>query len=280
MSTTTIDINKEFSEIETMYSDTVGEKDTFGCLAMGEFGSGKTRFVTTAPMPAIVYMFDPKGAAVLRKYRQEKRILVVPLWNDNSQKPFIWKKFKAMIDRHVEEGFLRNFATVSIDSFTYLSEAVTHEVAAHIGPEADVKVRKDRPRNNPFEGDYRIIYQEVIDTIKKISGEPVNLILTAHLDTIENAISGEITKDIKAYKGLRALLPPMFTEKYVFRERRKGSDTEYYIMTQPRGMYRASTQLGGDGVFEAEEVPDLKALMSKVDLDTSDIGDGRYRSGE
>lgn len=274
----TLEVTKTVEELEQLYDDTIG-KDTFGCLIMGERGMGKTTMIGTAPKPILVYMFDPKGSQVLTPLIKEKKCLVIPLWGDKSQEPTKWREFKSFVTEHVETGFLKKFATVAVDSTTFLLEALTHHVSSTAHTLGLEKAIKPRPRNIPFQGDYRIIYQEVIDTIQDFSTQPINLIYTAHLEPEKNELTGDITMDISAYKKLRSFMPAMFTEKYVIRTKplQTGKDgkkfSPRFIMTQPSGMYNASTQFEN---MDYEEKPDIKYLMEKAGLDNSDLGNGRY----
>lgn len=256
--------NKEHTEILSMYKEAVGEHDTFGCLIAGDAGSGKTAMLGTAPTPTLVYMFDPKGYLTLRDLFKEGKCLIVPLWTDQSQSPTEWGKFRKLVKSHIESGFIKDsFASVGVDSLTWALEACANyigDAAENFGME---KSRTPRPRNMPFMGDYRLIYQEITDVIKQLSGLPVNLMFTGHLEVVKNKEGVPIGRELSVFRKLKDLIPPMFTEKYSLRIKQG----VYELLTEQTGSYTiASTQLGKGGLLKAIEKPSIKYLMEKVGM--------------
>lgn len=266
----TLKFYKEREEILSMYKSNVGS-DTFGCLIAGDAGVGKTTMIGTAPEPILVYMFDPKGYMVLREKFLEGRVLIVPLWKDQSQSPTEWKKFRELSNHHIRSGFIEStFATVAVDSLTWCLEAATNYVA-DMAPDLGIeKSRTERVRNIPFMGDYRIIYQEILDKIKLFSSLPINLIFTAHMETMVNKEGTIVGRDLSVFKKLKDLIPPMFTEKYVLTTTPSGGGyAKRELLTQPKGSYRiGSTQFGNK--LDPKEEPNIKHLMEKVGLTSND----------
>lgn len=226
-------------EVQDMYTDVTGDS-TFGALISAVQGMGKTTMIGTAPYPILVYMFDPKGYIVLKKQIDEGKVLVVPLWGEQSQNPTKWKQFIQLSDKHMDTGFINKFATVAVDSLTYALEALTNFTAT----EMQVATNKTRLKNLPHLGDYRVIYQHIMDRINRFSEHPVNLIFTSHLEMVMDETTKEIKAEILAYSKLRGLLPPMFTEKYYILADKPDATgiAKRYVITQPRNRYMASTQ--------------------------------------
>jgi hypothetical protein len=102
------------------------------------------------------------------------------------------------------------------------------------------------------------------------SAQECNFIATAHLVNQQDELTGEVIAELDTYKTLKSRVPILFTEKYVLQTKETSTGVERYLLTQPKGRYRASTQLGKDGIFDREEIPDLKLLMQKAGLDVSD----------
>ncbi|MFQ5788327.1 MAG: AAA family ATPase [Thermodesulfobacteriota bacterium] len=262
-----LEIKKSIEEIDGMYKENVGEEDTLGALVSGDPGVGKTTMITTAPKPILIYMFDPKGQIVVKRNLKKNEYRIVPLWKEQSQTPTEWKRFVELSEKHMELGLFNIFATVAIDSLTFALEACTNYVA-DFAPSLKMEASyTNRPRNLPFLGDYRIIYQEVLDRIKRFSGYPINLIVTSHLETSADELTGEIKANILAFKKLKGLIPPLFTEKYVI-VTKPGPDgfAKRILLTQPKGRYIASSQLG----LEPKEEPDFKMIMEKAGLSIAD----------
>lgn len=261
-----LDIQTSLAEIDEMYAN-AGADTTLGALISGEGGVGKTAMCCTAPKPILFYQFDPKGSIVIERRLKNTEKKIVPLWADQSQSPTEWKKFLDLTDKHMELGIFDLFATVVVDSLTFALEACTHYVA-NMAPKLKLeKNYTERPRNIPFIGDYRIIYQELMDRIKRFSAFNINLIFTSHIETEADEITGEIKSNILAYRKLKGLIPPMFTEKYVIVTKpRSGQIAERILLTQPRGRYMASSQLG----LDPEEKPDFREIMKKSGLNFKD----------
>ncbi len=259
-----LDIKASIEEINKMYKETVGPDDTLGALISGEPGVGKTTMAGTAPKPILFYMFDPKGYHVLRKKVDKGEVLIVPLWTDQSQAPTEWEKFDRMSTDHMDTGFIKQFSSVVIDSLSFALIADANYVAAVQAPAADMKGPKDRPRNIPFIGDYRFIYQNIMDKIQEFSAHPINLIMTSHITTEENELTKEIKVRLLAYGKLKNWIPPMFTEKYVLVTKpgvkNPDGSVKRMILTQPKGKYDASSQLG----LDPEEEPDFGIIMKKA----------------
>ncbi len=261
-----LEIKKSLDEIEKMYSSSVGE-DTLGALISGEPGVGKTSMICTAPKPILIYMFDPKGHMVVNRLLKKEERLIVPLWGEQSQNPTEWKKFVDLSNKHMESGLFKQVATVAVDSLTYALEACTNYVADMAPGLRMEKSYTERIRNIPFIGDYRLIYQEILDRIKLFSTHPINLIFTSHLEVEQDEITGEIRANILAFRKLKGLIPPLFTEKYVIITKPKvGGVAQRILLTQPRGRYMASSQLG----LDPEEVPDFREIMKKAGLNWKD----------
>lgn len=265
-----LDIKASIEEINKMYKETVGEDDTLGALISGDPGVGKTTMAGTAPKPILVYMFDPKGHLVLRPLIEKGEVLVVPLWMDQSQDPTIWEKFNEMSTDHMDSGFIKQFSTVVIDSLSFCLITVANYVAAIQAPAADMKGPKDRPRNIPFIGDYRFIYQNIMDKIQEFSSHPINLIMTSHVTTEENELTKEIKVKLLAYGKLKNWIPPMFTEKYMLitkpGEKNPDGSVKRMVLTQPKGKYECSSQLG----LPPEIEPDFRVIMKKAGFNVKD----------
>lgn len=259
MSDRLIEVKTSLAEIDEMYADAGG--NTLGCLISGDPGTGKTTLLGTAPKPILIYMFDPRGHIVLREKISKKEVVVVPLWNENSQSPSEWGKFSELTNKHCESGFIDRFATVGIDSLTFALEALTNFTAV----EMQGITKKTRVKNLLHMGDYRVVYQHILDKIKQLANHKIHLICTSHLETTQDEVSGKVTTHILAYKKLQGLLPALFTEKYavVTRPGSSGGVAKRVLLTQPEGRIQlASSQLGLEPVYDLK--PGVESLTNII----------------
>lgn len=256
MSRKDFDVRAELESINSMYKDS--GSDNFSALVMGEFGSGKTRLLKTAVKPVLVFSFDPKGTVVLKDDIEKGEVFVIPFWDERSDKPTEYKKFETLFEKYLKEGFFEKFGTVAIDSGTTFLQALSNYISMAQG-RTDGKLAIQ---------DYLVIYNTVQDIIKLISARKTNFIFTAHLQPEQSELTGEIKYEIATYKQLKTRIPILFTEKYVLMDVTRKDKVNRYLLTAPYKEYRASTQLGKDGLFETREEPDISKLMKKAGYST------------
>jgi len=240
----------------------------YSVLLTGEPGVGKTRLLGTSRLPLLVYSFDPKGVTVLHKvfpeFLKSGMIQYIPYWNEDYRAPSMYRKWERDWETHLSSGYLAQFGTVAIDSFTTWIEA-----SANAWLEEKNKTRKGGIIDHLAQGDYPGLYNLTRNMIKRTSACNVDFILTAHLEPEENKLTGEIRYVLACYKGLKTIIPPLFAEKWVMGKRATAEGAEYSILTNNKGLYSASTQIGA-GVFKREEEPDIKKLLENAGFSAKD----------
>ena len=237
------------------------QSDTnFTVLVSGLPGSGKTSFIATGRRPILVDMFDPRGSIILEKGIKEGWIVVRKFWNELSSRPTEYQRWYRMWEDDIKTGFLNNFGTYAIDSLTTLIHALSNEIGR----------RKGREPGTLAVQDYQPLYATVRDIIKLTSTQNVDFILTAHLVNSEDDVTGEVVTELDTYKRLRSQIPLLFTEKYVLMVKATSSGAERILLTDYYRRFRASTQLGANGKFAREEVPNIKELLKKAGYPTED----------
>lgn len=258
-------VDPNFS-MNTLYA--VDEEDigTLSILLQGMPGTGKTRLLGTAPLPLLVYSFDPKATIVLRTCYPElvkaKLIQWITFYDEDYRSPTQYNKWEQIWTTHCDTGYLNQFGTVAVDSFTTWMECAVNQYVE----------LKDRTRakklGNLSQNDYLGLYNLTRTMIKKTAANDCNFVLTAHLEAEQNELLGTIRYVLSTYKGLKVIVPPLFSEKWVMHKEPVGPEqVDYRILTNDSGMYTASTQLKGLAI---KEQPDIKALMEKAGLPAID----------
>jgi hypothetical protein len=258
-----LDVKKRMAEIDSMYSGD-GDSTPFSALIMSLPGVGKTSLFKSCPKPVLIDSFDPKGTLILEPYMKEHpgEIYVRKFWNESSKRPTEYRRWEATIEKDISDGFLNEFATYGIDTFTTQIEALTNATA----------MARNRADNLPAIQDYQVIYNTIRTFIKQISSQNCIFILTSHLEVVKDELTGAITAEIYTYKGLRTIVPPLFSEKYCLvlkQEKDASGHMKRVLLTDHQGIYRASTQIGS-GKFAVEEEPDIKKLLQKAGLPYND----------
>jgi hypothetical protein len=252
-----MDIQKRFEEIRAQYSLSL---EHFTALISGLWGVGKTRLLATGRLPVLIDSFDPKGPIVLRQAIKEGKVLVRDWSGDTSKTPNKYKAWEDQWEKDLQDNFLSNFGTYSIDSWTTFQSAVTNYISS----------RNKRPQGSLAQGDYLGMYATLRDIIGRTSLQGVDFILTAHLEPTKDELIGDIQYQINAYKQLMVELPLLFSERYVMVKEETAKDHKYYLLTNNQGRYRASSRLNSEGVFKTIEEPDIKKLLEKAGFDTKD----------
>jgi len=239
---------------------------TLSILLQGEPGTGKTRLVSTAPLPILIYSFDPKGTVVLHSQVPELlesgMIQYIPYWGEESKNPTQYDIWEKDWEEHINSGYLNQFGTVVIDSFTTWMNA-----AGNKWLQFKNKKRPGKETDNLALGDYLGLYNLTKTMVNRTSGCDCNFILIAHLEAEKDELLGTIRYVLSTYKSLKQEIPPLFTEKWVMTKKPGPQGVDYSILTNNQGLYTASTQLKG---LKINEEPNIKNLMKKAGLPAQD----------
>ena len=254
---------KRMEEIRDLYRDT-SKGENFSAIVTGEAGVGKTSLICTGRRPILIDSFDPRGTVAIEvMYPDEVKkgtILIRPFWDESYKAPQQHGLWEDMWEDDIKSGFLSNFGTYAIDSVSTFLDALSWRVSK----------KKGRPDGTLAIQDYIPIYNTMKDVIKISAAQECDFILTGHLIIVRDDITGEVKSELDAYVGLRTKIPLLFTEKYVIYVKQTSSGNKHILLTQGTSRYRASTQLGAGGKFEAEEDPNIKALLEKAGRKTDD----------
>lgn len=253
--------------------------DKISALISGEWGTGKTALLATGRLPLMLYSFDPKGTTVLHAMKETREqiekgnILIRTYWDDpmgweggaspkklRNEKPMAFENFLRDYKSDIDSGLINNFGTVAIDSLTTLVTAMNAHWA----------FVKDRPMKGQIlaQSDYAFINTYLQAIIRRTAEHPVDFFMTAHLVRSEDEFSaGMPVMQLKAFKSLQVDIPLLFTEKYVLVRRGEGAPK---LLTAPKGLYKASSQLAANGSLKVEEEPNIKNLLRKVGLPFDD----------
>lgn len=224
-------------------------------------GAGKTSLLTTGPRPIRIYGFDMNclNSKEMKKGINEGWIHYSPFWIESTDKPQAYEDFENVWMQEVTSGFLNNYGTVAIDTNTNFMRALANYWA------------KENKRENGQLAiqDYQGLYNNLRDIIKITQAmSEAYFALTTHLIVDKNEVTGAMETQVDTFKQLRSEIPGLFPEKYMMVQ--KGANKRV-CLTAAQGKYGlASTQMGGHGLFEVEEQPDLKYLLKKAGMPYED----------
>lgn len=261
-----LDLKDYVEDIRGMYKKDLAQ-GTFNALILGPIGSGKTNMIGTARKPVLLHSFDPGGTKTLRNFVDPKTGEVSDLIKsgdvipdssfegDDSEDPSAWKNWERefkMLRR--KDKFFEQIGTYAIDSFTMWVMSLKYHLLERQGREDGVMARHD----------WQILGNTVRDTINVMTALPCDLIMTGHLTTEKDDVTGKIQTNLQAIPSLQNDLPMLFDEIYCLENSETSKGINVSLITRNTGKYEASTRIGSGGVFDTRETPDIKTLLKKA----------------
>lgn len=248
---------EQFEKIRSMYQQKV---PTLNALIYGEWGCGKTSLLRTAPKPVLLDSFDPGGAKVLREHVDRGEILVRDWSAEDSDNPTEYIKWERQFEADSKSGLFDHVATYAIDSLTTMIQAMLNYCAK----------KSALPDNIPSPREYLVVGKTLGDIVKRMADKKCHFVMLAHMEYDKDEYIGKILANIRGFKSVKADLPILFDEKLYLRSVSKPSGTEYELLTQTQGLYKASTRLGADGKFAAIMPADIRNLLKVAGLPYED----------
>jgi predicted dehydrogenase len=230
--------------------------DSVNWLLYGPFGTGKTHTVFTGRQPIYMQSFDPNGSSLahVTKLVSEGRAIVNrECEEEDDSRPSAYDKFARNFNELKKSGAFNHIGTYSIDSLTFLTDAILNKVHANNG-----LVGKNL-RIQDY-GEVKAIFKRVIAMCCAL---PCDFVLTAHVTTEKDEVTLETITSITTVGKNGVIIPTFFEEVYVSEVDRKESKPAYHVLTSPQRRYNARTRIGS-GVFTQHETPDLMYLRKKA----------------
>ena len=256
-------IQEYTNEIANAYK-TAAKRKTSTFLLYGQFGSGKTRAIATAPGPIFIYSFDPGGTQtidVMREKGLKTEIIIDSRYEvENSRKPFAYKLWEVEFNKMKQNKVFDKFGTVAIDSGTRFLSAMMNQILQERG-----KVGK-----GPDFPEYKLIHAWTEFIFSQLVTLPCNFIFTGHIDTYQDQGDGLTKTSLMAVGGLKQKIPLMFSEVYLLRQKDTsgGLKRTFQVISDTRR--DARSRIGAEGILDKEIEPDLRAVIKTCGKDWED----------
>lgn len=245
------------------------DRVNFSALVIGDRKTGKTSLLKTARKPVLLDLFDPGGWLPLKKEIDAGEIIVRDFSDEISDDPKQFRRWEKSWINDLNSGFFDLFGTYCIDSLTTFLGALSNAIRKEAP--IDSKDGKKRRKGSLSISDYQPLYATIEDIIKSTSSTGVDFILTAHLETDKDELTGEILTDLAAFKGLKSRLPILFSEVWVAQKKQTAKGVEYQLLTNDKGRTKAGSRLSSlNEPFSLEEPADIKHLLKKAGLPFDD----------
>jgi len=259
-------IKKEAEKIRRMYEEDP-RNATFNAIIHGPIKVGKTSLLKTCPKPILVHSFDPGGTDVLKDMIATGEVLADTQYE--SEDPFKPKSCRLWEDSFnylYQKNFFDHIGTFAIDSMTTWAQVIMYEVIRR----AALKKKDRNPGEAPREQDWLPQMAFIENYMRKFLSLPCNCILLGHSDQPKDR-EGNATGDlgIMITGKLRERVPALFSEIYYLRMKDFKAETRELLVKPVYGI-QVGTRLGSGGKLDKIEEPDIKKIMKKVGLETSD----------
>ena len=254
----------EFAKLRQEYAEDP-RSNRLHAIIYGMKGTGKTTVAATGRQPILFHMFDPGGEKSIRDRLTDpnQRIYVdAQFGEEDPWHPTAFKAWEAEFNRLFKAGAFDKLGTYVLDSGTTWSDAAMNYIL----------YAKGKPCVKPEWDHYHIQQITMRDWMKRILSLPCDVILTGHIDTEKDEISGTLFRDVMLTGKLRVKVPLLVDEVYMTIAKEAGSSgRKHSLITQPTDRLSACTRLGANGRFEAIEEPDIKNLLRKAGLPCDDL---------
>lgn len=268
----TISPSKEFNKIREMYEQD-STQETFNLLLCGETGTGKTYLTQTARAPIHIDSFDPGGTKSVRGEIRKGRIIADTRWEkENPGKPQVFQDWVKEYNRRSQGGYFEHIGTYVIDSLTSWQQCLMNHILKKEGRAGGV----------PNWGkDYMPHKVKTKNFISAILALPCDVIITAHLDSNKDEVSGRMSYRLMATGTNTVDLPNLFDEVWVMDPIEQGDDVNFRILTKATGRYLARSRMNDQGQIDTYELPNIKSILKKANMPTEDLPlPGEYDEAE
>lgn len=267
-----LDLSDYVRDIRDMYKDDLAQS-TFNALVLGQVGAGKTTLTGTARKPLYVHSFDPGGTKVYKNFNVDnpsrpprdliesgEAIVDTRYEGDDSSQPVSYKDWERQFNKMRKKGMFEHIGTYVLDSFTTWVLSLKYRILKKKGREEGVMQIHD----------WQVLGNTVKDIINVMTALPCDVILTGHLTTEKDDVSGRIETRLQAIPSLQTELPMLFDEIYCLVANETSSGIDRKLITQNTGKYIARTRIGSGGIFDTREDPNIKNLLRKAGYNTED----------
>ena len=256
---TLLSIKRRAEDIKKMYDEDPRTK-TFNCLVYGSLKTGKTSLLRTCPKPVFVHSFDPSGTLVLRDMIEKGEVLADTRFeNEDPFKPTACQEWEDSFNTLYRKGFFDHVGTFALDSMTTWASIIMNEVIRRAA-----KAKKNREIGGaPQQQDWLLQMSFIENYIRKFLSLPCHCILLGHADQARN-------EEGAAVGDLGIMITGKLKEKIYYLRIKDFKTGSRELLTQPLYGIQAGSRLGYKGLLGKTEPPDIRKIMDKVGIDSSD----------
>lgn len=214
-------------------------------LVVGGGGGGKTQGIVTLPGKKFVYVFDPNAMQTLKGFKNVDYLEFIPeridldavtLKTDTRDtysrppEPRTYIEFERDFEERIEANFFEDYDAICFDSSTTMHDILYDRIMYLNG----------RFGKWPEIADHTAVVNSFIKILRtatglrKKSGEPLLLYLTAHVDLVKDETTGRLMNQLAVTGAGRRRVPLVFANIWLcFAEPDKDGRTVWNVRTAP-----------------------------------------------
>jgi hypothetical protein len=263
-------LHAQIASIKDMYKASSGVHKFHG-LVIGEKGSGKTSLFGTCPFPVLIDSWDPGGTSVLQDLIDKGDVVVDNRWEQASPSNPMVAEWEKTFNERGQSGLFAEFGTYGFDSTTTFGQALTWQILKKEGRELpDLSHKMDDKIKGMRIQDWGT-YSNAFTMITRSMGSlPCNTVLLGHVGRDVNEATATMIRSIMLPGSSKNYVPINMPEMYVLLTKQTANGVKRKLLTENDGEYLATTRMGGHGVFQKEEEPDIRVLLKKCGFPCED----------
>lgn len=235
---------------------------SFKALVLGRYGTGKTCFAVTGRKPVLFHSFDPGGTTSIRQLIDAGAVLPdIRFEEEDSKNPTAFNLWVEEMKKLEQENAFHQIGTYVLDSLTTFSAAVMNQILFKAG----------KVGAKPTWDEYSAEHNHIIHSILELTRLPCDVIITAHLESEKDEVSGRLGTVPLVTGKLKTRIPNLFDEVYVMLPRETPTGITYGVLTRNTGYYQAKSRLGNQNQLEASEAANLKVILQKTGMPFADL---------
>ncbi len=255
-----LNVQEEFSALRKRFEEDPG-RHTFNALICGELGTGKTHLLKTARKPVLGAFFDPGGYKTLEDEIERGEVIPLKYDGDDPFKPWAFRQFTQDFFELERKGLYNHIGTYALDSSTMFGEAILNYFVNKRGAAGKVPDGKQ---------DYMPQKNEIRNWLNKILALPCDVIVTGHLESEKDEVTGRVAYRYATTGKGTFLFPALFDEVYVMSAEETSQGIKRSIITAATGRYLARSRLAQNGKIDAYMPPDIKNILKQACYPTED----------
>lgn len=260
------------------------QRSKFNAIITGHYGEGKTTLAETCPRPVLFHSFDPGGSRSINPELVERGAIIVDdrFEDENPEDPKMFDLWISEFNRLADADVFNSIGTYFIDTLSSWVGISMYRLLKSAGRITGKGIIGKGTSEKGFsyakvEGvaemdDYKKLIPVIDFCMKKILALPCCVVVTAHIELEKDDMQSKwYSSPMLPGRALRALVPTWFDEVYKIESVEGAKGNTYRLLTVREYPYYAKTRIGRGGKLNRFEPADIKGIMKKCGLDTTDL---------